>query len=232
MATVLGLYNQSLRIIGERALASTSEAREPRRVLDDVYADVVDYALAQGMWDFAMRRATLAPTANPGAYGFAHEYAKPADLLHLFTISNVATFDPPLICGFAEENATWHANGDADNSSSIYVRYTSSHAALGGGLLSAWPRAFENYVAACLAAQIANRLTASFELVRYATELEQMRLENCLRLYSANGPLGRAPFNPEARTPPRIDGGQLPERVLPFGNPGARGAGDGNGGRR
>lgn len=222
MATVLGLYNQALRIIGERQLASTSEQREPRRVLDDVYADVVDYALAQGMWDFAMRRAVIAPTVNPGAYGFTHEYTKPVDLLHLFIISNVATFDPPLIGGFAEENTTWYANGDSANSYSIYVRYTSNHATLGGGLLTAWPRAFENYVAACLAGQIANRLTASFDLAQYTNGLEQMRLDNCLRLYSANGPLGRAPFNSEARTPPRIDGGQLPERFLPFGSAGGR----------
>ena len=38
MATKLGLYNRALRVLGETKLSSLSEAREPRYILDDIYA--------------------------------------------------------------------------------------------------------------------------------------------------------------------------------------------------
>ena len=46
MTTQLFIYNEALGHLGERVLASLTEGREPRRVLDSYWSDVVAYALA------------------------------------------------------------------------------------------------------------------------------------------------------------------------------------------
>src|ERR1700724_1414124 len=55
MTTQLFIYNEALGHLGERQLASLSEPREPRRVLDSYWSDVVGFCLSQGLWKFAKR---------------------------------------------------------------------------------------------------------------------------------------------------------------------------------
>src|SRR2546425_1178515 len=55
MTTQLFIYNEALGHVGERQLASLAEPREPRRVLDSYWSDVVGFCLSQGLWKFARR---------------------------------------------------------------------------------------------------------------------------------------------------------------------------------
>ena len=59
MTTQLFIYNEALGHLGERQLASLSEPREPRRVLDSYWSDVVGFCLSQGLWKFARRTAQI-----------------------------------------------------------------------------------------------------------------------------------------------------------------------------
>jgi hypothetical protein len=62
----LSIYNGALRECQERKLASLSEDREPRRVLDDVWNDgdgLLRFVLRQKQWRFARRTVEIASEA-------------------------------------------------------------------------------------------------------------------------------------------------------------------------
>ena len=153
MATQLGLYNAALVEIGERTLASLSEEREPRRVLDSVYANVLTECLEAGQWNFATRaiRAEADPEIVP-EFGERFIFGKPADWLRTVALSANGRFDPPLM-RYLDEVGYWAADLEV-----IYVRYVSND--VGFGLdLPAWPRSFARYVELALADRIVERLT-------------------------------------------------------------------------
>jgi hypothetical protein len=152
MATQLGLYNAALIEIGERTLASLSEAREPRRVLDSVYANVVTECLEAGQWNFAIRsvRAEADPAIAP-EFGERNIFAKPADWLRTVALSANDRFTPPL-ASYLDEVGYWAADIDP-----IFVRYVSSDPGFGLNL-AAWPRSFTRYVELALAERIVERL--------------------------------------------------------------------------
>lgn len=155
MATQLGLYNAALTEVGDRALASLDENREPRRVLDTVYADTVRDCLEQGQWNFALRSVRLdADDDVTPAFGFAHVFDKPDDWVRTAGLSASETFAPPL-ARYHDEAGVWAAD-----MTPIYVRYVSSGGAYGFNL-AGWPRSFARLAELSLALRVAKRLTQS-----------------------------------------------------------------------
>ncbi|HET99682.1 MAG TPA: hypothetical protein ENH89_04810, partial [Aurantimonas coralicida] len=58
----LALYNIALAAVGERSIASLTEGREPRRLLDEIWnrgAGAIEYFLEQGYWNFAIRTVQI-----------------------------------------------------------------------------------------------------------------------------------------------------------------------------
>jgi hypothetical protein len=145
-ATKLGVYNQALGHLGERRLASLSEAREPRRVLDDYYGEAIAHCLEMGPWKFATRLARISQTAGAApAFGFARAFRKPDDWVRTLQLSEAEHFEPPLI-RFAEERGYWYAD-----CTRLHVSYVSNHTVFGGLDLSRWTQLFEDYVVVRLA---------------------------------------------------------------------------------
>jgi hypothetical protein len=108
----LYLYNKALGYLGERKLASLSENREPRRVLDDYWSDEVPFCLGQGLWRFARRTvqqdadSTFAPE-----FGFNYAFPYPSDWIRTVLVSTSPDLDPPLLQmrdegGYIYANAT------------------------------------------------------------------------------------------------------------------------------
>lgn len=153
MATKLGLYNAALREMGERRLDTLSERGESRRVLDDVYDDVIEDCLAAGSWNFATETVQLdADTGVEPNFGYKEVFAKPTDWIRTHAVAADEHFSSPLL--------NYYDDGDIFSSdvSPIYVRYVSNDT--GQGLfLDRWPRTFTRYVALELAARTARRLT-------------------------------------------------------------------------
>lgn len=153
MATKLGLYNGALREMGERRLDTLTERGESRRVLDDVYDDVIEDCLAAGSWNFATETVKLdADTGVAPNFGFDEVFAKPSDWVRTHAISSNEDFATPLM--------NYYDDGDifSANVTPIYVRYVSNDT--GQGLfLDRWPRSFTRYVELELAARSARRLT-------------------------------------------------------------------------
>ena len=169
--TQLGLYNEALRILGERRLANLTENREPRRVLDDIWNDGArDYCLEQGQWNFAMRAVQIdASTVTIPAFGFVNAFDKPSDHIRTAGVAEDEFFNVPLI-HMLEEVGFWFADINP-----IYVRYVSNSDSYGYDL-NRWPQTFSKYVAAYLASEAAFTLTQSPEKKQLAMALTAQRL--------------------------------------------------------
>lgn len=153
MASKLALYSAALRHIGERKLASLSENREPRRVLDDCYDQVVAECLEAGQWNFAMRTVQVDSSASlTPAFGYAYGFDKPEDWVRTAGISSSELFHPTLL-RFLDETDYWMADVDP-----IFVRFVSNDTEFGMDL-GRWPPGFTRFVELSLAAAICERLT-------------------------------------------------------------------------
>ena len=153
-ATQLGLYNEALRLLGERKLLSLSENREPRRVLDDIWNDgAINYCLEQGLWNFAMRAVMIdKSTTTIPAFGYVNAFDKPSDHIRTAGVAEDEYFNTPLTA-VLEEVGFWFADIDP-----IYVRYISNDEDYGNDL-NRWPQTFSKYVATYLAAEASLSIT-------------------------------------------------------------------------
>lgn len=158
MATKAALFNGALAELGHRKLADTGEAVEAGRLLNDIYTRVVDDCLSVGSWNFAME--TIKADADTGvvpAFGYTEVFAKPADWVRTYAISENEDFTAPLLQYYDDANF-WSAP-----STPIYVRYVSDDTGLGYEL-TRWPAAFTRYVEMELASRICFKLTQSESL--------------------------------------------------------------------
>jgi hypothetical protein len=158
MATQLTLYNNALLLLGERPLASLTENREARRLLDTVWArPVVRECLERGQWRFAMRTVELSysPSVEP-PFGYTYAFDKPEDLIRTTAVCQDEYLRVPLL-EYQVEGIYWYANLDT-----IYVRYVSDDTSFGGDL-SSWPANFTRFVEATMADAICERITQNKE---------------------------------------------------------------------
>ncbi len=171
MATKLQLYNEALMVCGERAIASLSEDRESRRLLDQVYdTGGIKRCLEMGQWNFAMRTVQIDsdPDIAP-EFGYAKAFTKPTDWVLTSALCSDGYFNAPLT-QYADESEYWYSDTDP-----IYVRYVSDDAAYGSDLGN-WPQTFYDFVAAHFAGKIILKLTADKERRDAVESIEKKRL--------------------------------------------------------
>ena len=158
MTTQLFIYNEALGHLGERQLASLSEPREPRRVLDSYWSDVVAFCLSQGLWKFAKRTARTDNSSSlTPQFGYNYCFPIPIDWVRTILVSASPNMDPPLL-QFSDEAGLWYAN-----ITPIYVSYVSSDPTYGMNI-GAWPEHFVDYVSLRLARQACLRITNDKDL--------------------------------------------------------------------
>ncbi|WP_323994705.1 hypothetical protein [Aeromonas hydrophila] len=152
MPSQLNVYNDALRLVGERQLVSLTENREPRRLLDAVWDGAVEYCLEQGQWNFAIRSQMLdySPSVEP-PFGYRRAYDKPVDWIRTVAVASDPYFNAPLM-QYTDEASFWFCDLDQ-----IFVRYVSRDESFGKDT-SLWPQTFRHFVAAYLAWQVAPRL--------------------------------------------------------------------------
>lgn len=156
MASKLSVYNGALLVLGERKLASLTEARASRRRLDSVWDDgAVKTCLQAGFWNFALRAVELSysPSVTP-AFGLRYGFDKPEDWVRTWLVSGDDRFTEEL-SGYEDEGAYWYADNDT-----IWVRYVSNDSAWGADL-SLWPENFTRYVEHYFAWRICKGTTGS-----------------------------------------------------------------------
>lgn len=193
MADQLAIYKHALVLLGERTIASLSEAREPVRVFDDIWDETKQFCLEQGMWKFAMLRQRLEPEAA-GGFGYSNKFLYPTGLIHLFALSLSVSFDPQIVDDFVDDGNRFHANADL-----LEIRYSSNDSQNAGGNLVRWTQTFAFYVAARLALNTCYRLTGSLEREKSLMTIENRQLQIALAIDSLVTMNGLKPFNAQAR---------------------------------
>lgn len=156
----LKLYNGALLVAGDKRLASLTEDREPRYLLDEVWNDSgVRYCLEQAQWHFAMRSSQF--DYNPSftaSFGFAYSFTKPDDWVNTSGVFSDETMQTALIL-YADEQGFWYSDRDQ-----IFVRYVSDDANYGGDFAK-WPASFIDYVKAYFASRIIRKLPGGAEKI-------------------------------------------------------------------
>lgn len=155
----LDVYNGALRRLGSRRLASLSESREPRRVLDDIWNNgaVVNYALERGEWNFALKAVQGAYNSSvQPEFGFRRAFDKPDDFRRLASLSTDEYFRIPMTASqYTDEGGYWLADDDT-----IFIKYVSSDGSYGHDS-SRWTESFRYYLECVMALEAAERITNS-----------------------------------------------------------------------
>lgn len=151
----LDLYQRALLHLGERALASLTEAVPARRYLDGIWNSgaATLASLENGQWNFATRPAafTYSPSVEP-AFGYSRAFNKPTDWVRTTAVSYDGYFENRLE-RYLDAAGFWFADLDT-----IYVKYVSKDAAYGLNI-ALWPESFINAHALYLAQMVCIRIT-------------------------------------------------------------------------
>lgn len=188
MASKLTVFNGALREMKERKLASLTENREPRRVLDTVWDnDFIRQCLSEGLWNFAMRTVelTYSPSVSPD-FGYRYAFDKPADWVRTASVCSDEKFSSPLL-EYNDEAGFWFADLDT-----IYVRFVSDDASYGADL-SLWAPKFVLYAETELAARTAGQITGSDSSAAQLVKLAKDRLKSARSTDAMDEPTRFAP---------------------------------------
>lgn len=146
MADRLEIYRGVLRLLGDaHGLSSLTEEGPARRALDGTWQPAVDYMLAKGLWNFAIRTVELSPDDDvEPLFGYQYGFSKPTDWVRTVSLANEPTF----IEGwedYEDEAGYWYADPDP-----LYVRYVSNDASYGWNI-GAWRQPFAKALEAYMA---------------------------------------------------------------------------------
>lgn len=191
-ASQLGLYNGALRLLKERKLASLSEDREGRRLLDDAWGDgatngSVRRCLELGQWSFATRTVQADyDTDIAPPFGYTYAFAKPSDLVRICGVWSDERATNP-VTEYADERGYWYSDLQT-----LYASYVSNGVNYGADL-SQWPELFAKVVEADLAMEIAPSLTTSDDKLQLVSKAFEQALKNALATDAMNLPTRFAP---------------------------------------
>lgn len=146
MADRLAIYRGALRLLGNGAgLSSLTETNPTRFRLDEAWADSVNYMLAKGLWNFAMRSVELTEDEDvEPLFGRLYAFSKPDDWVRTASISQDGTFREGYE-QYEDETDWWYADINP-----LYVRYVSDDDEYGWNV-GAWRQPFAKALEAYLA---------------------------------------------------------------------------------
>ena len=156
----LKIYNGALLICSDRRLASLTENREPRYLLDDVWNDGgLRYCLEAAQWNFAMRSShfTYEASITP-SFGPSRAFTKPTDWVLTSGVFQDEWMKAPAL-QYKDEVGYWFADVD-----DLYIRYVSSDTNYGMNMAN-WPYTFVDFVKAYFASKIIRKLPGGAEKI-------------------------------------------------------------------
>lgn len=189
MPSQLTVYNGALLLCGERFLASLTEEREPRRLLDRVWDNGggLKACLEMGQWNFAMRTIQIDYDTNiEPDFGYRRAFAKPDDWVITSSLCQDEYFRAPVLA-YTDEAGYLYSDLDT-----MYLRYVSNDASYGLNL-SAWPESFREYVEEYFASKIIRKLTNSEDEERKSYQRLKKKLLTAKSRAAMAGPTEFAP---------------------------------------
>lgn len=111
----ISICNSAIIKVGGDIITSITEDKKSAKILNAVYAQIRDEVLRSRNWNFAMKRATMTPTANTPPYEYDYEFSLPMDCLRVVDIENE----------YFDENFDFTIEGETllCNEASINFRY-------------------------------------------------------------------------------------------------------------
>lgn len=189
MAQKLTVINKALSHLGETKLASLTENREARHVMDDEWTGAIKRSLGRGFWNFATRTVQLAESNSlEPAFGMTAAFEKPEDWLRTYRISDNERFDPQLN-RFEDRGGGWFAD-----TTELFVEYISTDNEWGFDL-GKWPQSFEDTVAFDLALAACFRITGSDSRVANLEKMLKKQLAVARSEDAMNEPPRELPLN-------------------------------------
>lgn len=145
MADKLAIFRGALRLLGPGArLSSLTEVNPARTALDDAWEPAVNFLLAKGLWNFAMRSVVAETSDLSTEFGFTYVFEKPDDWVRTASISDRADNSE----GFEKyDDRTGYWLADVDT---LYIKYVSDDDGYGWDV-SAWRQPFAKALEAYLA---------------------------------------------------------------------------------
>ncbi len=189
MTTKLQVYNMALLNIKESKLASLTENREARRVLDEFYDQDLQFMMEAGFWKFALRsvKITKDPSTVPD-FGPGYVFNKPSDWVRTYAISASERLEPPL------EDWLEESNGIIADVDPIYMRYVSNSDSGYGYDLDRWTARFVRAFSWRLSSSIAPKVTgASGEAMERIEGQAAKTLSEALSFEALREPMKRPP---------------------------------------
>lgn len=188
----LRIYNEVLRLHGDKRLTSINEQTETRRILDDAWEqDPVRYILEKALWKFARRTVSIDASDDITLIsGWQYGFYKPEDVARVAAVSDTEVFSDPFLI-YQDEGEFWFANVDP-----IYVTYVSYDADFGYNT-ELWTKTFEHVVAAYMATKTLRRITK--EQLKLGQDIDKYYRKLLLEAKANDAQLGPTRFLPDGR---------------------------------
>lgn len=151
--SVVSVCNSALIKIGAARISSITQDTKSAIALNAIFAQIRDEVMAAHPWNFAIKRATLAPTSTEPEYEFDYEYDKPSDMLRILN-----TYPDDI--DYQEEN-----NKILTSESELLLRYIYRQ-----DDPSTWSPGFAEALAWRLAREVCYNLTGNATMVQVCDE--------------------------------------------------------------
>jgi len=89
MASQVDVANRALSKIGDARIISLTDDTEAAILLNNMFNVVRDAELRAHLWNFAIKRASLAALSTTPNHGYAYEYQIPSDCLRVLMVGDV-----------------------------------------------------------------------------------------------------------------------------------------------
>ena len=182
MATALSVKQEALRLLGELRLASSTEAREARFLLDAAYTEgAIDAVQSELWWNFCMKSEAVTATALAGrSIGYTYGFTLPTTALRTHSVGlrrNSGKFYP---IDYRIE-ADRIVSVEYETVVHRYIERKSNEAN--------WPEYFAKVLAAFLAFDVAQSLTDDPGLRAQAFQIYTTRKQEAAVQYSEAPPI-------------------------------------------
>jgi len=112
MTSVVEVCNRALDKLGQGSITSLDDGTTAANLCTRNYAQTRDQLLRDHPWNFAVRRAILAPSTDTPSWGFSNRFPFPVDCLRLLEVDRLSTAE------YQVEGRNILANG-----STLKIRY-------------------------------------------------------------------------------------------------------------
>jgi hypothetical protein len=83
MASDVGIANAALRKLGQAPITAFSENSKAARLANERFEEIRDELLYRHPWNFAEKRASLAMSTTPPAWGYTNAFPLPTDYIRM-----------------------------------------------------------------------------------------------------------------------------------------------------